>query len=141
MNAAYSQIEAAKYGHSVASSAPASSSSITELVLTKHSPDQAMVLLPMISHLTRSSDRWVTWVVDQRVSKKQLQAYGVDTRKLQMLYAPNGEDSRWVIWEALNTGTSECVIGTPGSLGEQELQYMENAAQNGKCRGLMVNYK
>ncbi len=141
MNAAYSQIEAAKYEHSVASSAPASSSSITELVLTKHSPDQAMVLLPMISHLTRSSDRWVTWVVDQRVSKKQLQAYGVDTRKLQMLYAPNGEDSRWVIWEALNTGTSECVIGTPGSLGEQELQYMESAAQNGKCRGLMVNYK
>jgi len=46
-----------------------------------------------------------------------------------------------VIWEALNTGTSDCVIGTPGSLGDKELDYMESAAKQGNCRGLMVNYK
>lgn len=115
--------------------------SITELVLTKHSPDQAMVLLPMIAHLTRNSDRWTTWIVDHRFNKDQLHAFGIDTRKLQILYAPAGEDSRWIIWEALNSGTSECVIGTPGTLSEQELQHMESAAHNGDCRGLMISYK
>lgn len=141
MNAAHLNIEPANHSGQANQSEALNQTAITELVLTKHSPDQAMVLLPMISHLTHTSDRWVTWVMDQRVSKQQLQSYGIDTQKLQILYAPAGENSRWMIWEALNSGTSECVIGTPGALNQQELQYMELAAKHGSCRGLMISYK
>lgn len=117
------------------------SHAVTELILTRHSPDLALIVLPMIAHLTKTSNRWVTWIVNQRVNKELLQSYGIDTGKLRIVHTSVGEDCRWMIWEALSTGTSECVIAAPGNLSEQEMSHFECAAQQGNSHGLMINYK
>ena len=120
---------------------PATAHGVTELILTRHSPDKAMVLLPMISHLSRTASRWITWVVDSKVDKQLLESYGVDTSKLRLIYASAGKESRWLVWEALRAGTSECVIATPGRLSEEELGHLEAAAKQGASHGLFINYK
>ncbi|GAA5317223.1 MAG: hypothetical protein AseanaTS_24270 [Candidatus Pelagadaptatus aseana] len=120
---------------------PVSDYSVTELILTKHSPDQAVLILPMVSHLSQNSSRWVTWISPHKIDRSILNSYGVDTSKLRILYTEDGSDNRWLIWEALKAGTSECVIATPGSLTEDEMAHLKHAANQGKTRGLMIHYR
>jgi cell division inhibitor SulA len=120
---------------------PAPEVSVTELILTRHSPDQAMVLLPMMSHLSKNSSRWVTWISPHKIDRSILDSYGVDTSKVRIIYANEGQDSRWLIWEALQAGTSECVIATPGSLTEGEMEHLRQAANKGQSHGLLIHYR
>lgn len=116
----------------------------TELVLTRHSPDEALLILPMLSHLCKGAERWVTWILDgqngHHLCRQELNRYGVDTRKLRLLHLPAGEDCRWLIWEALRAGTSEYVIASPGKLSEEAFTHLEEAAQQGNSHALLVNY-
>ncbi|NIB41287.1 hypothetical protein HBA55_16920 [Pseudomaricurvus alkylphenolicus] len=121
--------------------APRKESSITELVLTKHSPDEVMLLLPVIAHLSRISDRWITWVVDSKIDRKLLDSYGVQSEKIRLIYSSEEEDNRWLVWEALNAGTSHTVIANNDVRDEATMAYMEEAATNGNSRGLFLRYR
>lgn len=116
-------------------------SGVTELVLTKHSPDQLMLLLPMIAHLSQQADRWITWVTPGPIERAQLEQYGVDTTKLRMIHGQSQESANWILWDALNNGTSHTVIGEITKLSEQSFKHLENAALNGNAKALLVRYR
>ncbi|MAZ89768.1 MAG: hypothetical protein CL693_19200 [Cellvibrionaceae bacterium] len=117
------------------------SSDITELVLTKHSPDAKQLLLPMLAHLSQDSERWITWICDHKVDRNKLADYGVDTDKIRIIYSNQPEDTHWILWEALNAGTSHTVIAAPGDLNDEAMRHFENAAQLGNSRGLFIRYR
>ncbi len=116
-------------------------SDITELVLTQHSPDAELLLLPMLAYLSRDTERWVTWICDKKVDRQNLANYGVDTDKLRIVYSDQLNNTHWVLWEALNAGTSHTVIAAPGSLTDEEMHHFESAAQSGGSRGLFIRYR
>lgn len=118
-----------------------SHSGVTELVLTKHSPDQRMLLLPMIAHLSQQADRWITWVAPGPIERKLLESYGVDTNKLRIIHSQTEESTNWILWDALNNGTSHTVIGTVNKLNDQSIAHLEQAAQNGNAKALLVRYR
>ena len=120
---------------------PQQSSDITELVLTQHSPDAELLLLPMLAHLSRDAERWITWICDRKIDRKNLANYGVDTDKLRIIYSDNLEDTHWILWEALNAGTSHTVIATPGQLSDDAMSHFESAASGGDSRGLFIRYR
>ncbi len=121
--------------------AEARSSSMTELVLTKHSPDAERLLLPMLAHLSRDTQRWVTWIYDTPVDRKLLNTYGVDTGKIRFIHTDSDECTRWLLWEALSTGTSHTVIATLNELNEEHLILLEKAANEGSSHGLLIRYR
>ncbi|WP_439134166.1 cell division inhibitor SulA [Pseudomaricurvus sp.] len=121
--------------------AAAATSSITELVLTQHSPDAQMLLLPMLAHLSRNAERWITWITDAPVNRDELASYGVDTDKVRIIRSQSDESTRWILWEALNTGTSHTVIATLNELNENSFHHLETAAQAGESRALLIRYR
>lgn len=119
----------------------ANSSGITELVLTQHSPDAHMLLLPMLAHLSRNAERWITWIADSPIDRLELASYGVDTDKIRIIRSNSDESTRWILWEALNTGTSHTVIATLDELSESGFDHLESAAQAGESRALLIRYR
>lgn len=119
----------------------ATNSGITELVLTEHSPDAQLLLLPMLAHLSRNHERWVTWISPTAIDRTTLDAYGVDMNRLRIIRCEDEESTRWILWEALNTGTSHTVIATPGELNDSGFAHLEEAAHASNSRALLIRYR
>ncbi|MGD8176494.1 cell division inhibitor SulA [Marinimicrobium sp. ARAG 43.8] len=122
--------------------ASTTSGGITELVLTHNAPEQTQLLLPMIAHLSRTqNNRWVTWISPGPVDRQLLERYGVDSRAIRLIHAPESADSRWILWEALAKGNSHTVIASPGALNEREMKQLEAAAMQGQCQALLLRIR
>lgn len=116
-------------------------SGVTELVLTKQSPDQLMLLLPMVAHLSKQADRWITWVAPGPIERKLLESYGVDTAKLRIIHQYKPEQVTRILRDALSNGTSHTVIGAVEKLSDQTIGQLEQAAQQGQAKALLVSYR
>lgn len=126
----------------IQSASPAPAGGITELVLTHNAPEQTQLLLPMVAHLSRTpSDRWLTWISPGPVDRRLLESYGVDIRGIRLIHAPETDDNRWILWEALAKGNSHTVITSPGALSDRELKQLEAAALQGQCQALLLRVR
>lgn len=115
---------------------------VTELILADDSLQQLGLILPMIAFLShQQSQRWITWITPHPISRQRLESYGVNTRILRFIQADDGEQARWVTWEAMAAGTSHAVIASPGKLGDKELSQLEQAAYRGDCQGLLLRLR
>lgn len=119
-----------------------SSVGITELIIASGAPQQIALLMPMIAFISQScSNRWVTWIAPQHITRDFLHAYGVDTRFLRLIHCSDEESSLWITWEALALGNSHTVISSPGKLTDKKLKQLENAAHQGQCQGLLLRVR
>lgn len=113
--------------------------SVTELVLTRHAPDQAALLLPMIAWLSHNSaGRWISWVTSTNITRQLLEKFGVNTRNLRIIHCTDDQQARWITWEALARGNSHTVIASPGKLNDIEFAELEQAANSGQCQGILI---
>ncbi|NHN35968.1 hypothetical protein G8764_01510 [Pseudomaricurvus alcaniphilus] len=120
---------------------PKKTSSITELVFTRHSSDKNLLLLPMIAHLSRIADRWISWITTTAIDAQQLQEFGVDTTKIRVIHANSEDDQRWILWEALHNGTSHTVVAFPDTFSKDDMAHFEHAARQGCSSGLIIRYR
>ena len=112
---------------------------ITEIVLSQQSPQPLQLVLPMLAHLSRGDQqRWITWISRQRLERRLLQAYGVDSAKLRLVYPTREADILWITWEALAAGNSHTVVASPGRISEQQFSQLDQAACQGEARGIML---
>lgn len=129
------------------SSASQQQHGVTELVLpVEQLSDMAAVLqamvLPMIAHLSqRDHSRWMTWIAPRGISRTLLETYGVDTQRLRIIHTQGESDCCWMVWEALNSGTSHTVIASPGVISEKAIAQLDAAAKSGKCDGLLLRFR
>ncbi|MYM62125.1 SulA-like leucine-rich domain-containing protein [Pseudomaricurvus sp. HS19] len=110
---------------------------ISELFLTERSPELSLLLMPLLAHLSRDDCRWITWIGPSRANRQLLEAYGVDIRRVRFV-TTKGDDQRWMLWEALRAGTSHTVIADGSALSEEDLAYLDQAAQKGNSRALLI---
>jgi cell division inhibitor SulA len=119
-----------------------SNSGVTELVLTNDSLDQLALILPMIAFLSHSkTDRWISWITPHPIARQLLEAYGVNTKLIRFIHCEDGENARWIAWEALAAGTSHTVIASPGKLSDKELSQLEQAAFKGNAQGILLRLR
>ena len=120
----------------------AAPSGVTEVVLSGEDPAQLSLILPMLAHVSRHNDnRWITWISDARIDRRLLDAYGVDTGKLRLVYPARQDDVLWITWEALAAGNSHTVIASPGKISEKHFQQLDEAAGRGDARGIMLRLR
>ena len=112
---------------------------VTELILSASQPQHMAMVLPMIAQLVRSNNnRWLSWITTKPLDRSVLLAAGIDISRLRFIYAQQSDDTCWITWEALRSGTSHTVIATPGILSSKALQQLEEAARIGKSQGLLL---
>ncbi len=110
---------------------------ITEIVLPNN--ESSRLYLPSLAFLSREgTDRWLTWIVPQGITKHLLQQYGFDFSKTRFIYSKSTEQCFWLLWEALAEGNSHTVVGSPGRLSDYQLNRLEHAALTGRCHGLLL---
>lgn len=114
------------------------SGSLAELIMTQSDSDTSNLLLPMIAHASQSADRWITLIGLADITKKQLQSYGVDTSKIRLINCDSNADNGWIIWEALNAGTSHTVVAMSNELDRDGLEKLREIALEKGCHGLLV---
>lgn len=121
---------------------PVSKAGVTELVLADDSLQQLGLILPMIAFLSSSLEqRWITWITPHPISRQLLESYGVNTGVVRFIQAQDGEQARWIAWEALTAGNSHTVIASPGKLSDKELAQLEQAAYQGDTQGLLLRLR
>lgn len=117
-------------------------SGVTELVLANDSLEQLALILPMIAFLSQTkTDRWISWITPHPLTRQLLEAYGVNTKLIRFIHCADGENTRWIAWEALAAGTSHTVIASAGKLSDRELFQLEQAARQGNAQGLLLRLR
>ena len=100
------------------------------------------VVLPMIASLThQTSDRWVTWITHRQPSKDMLEAYGANLTRLRIVHVNQGDDIRWIAWQALAQCNSHTVIAEQQEWFQEDIAALESAAIKTGSKGVMIALK
>lgn len=121
-----------------------SSAGVSEIIVPAWESASFELLLPMLSHLSRNaSDRWLTLVGGQRLSKSMLAQYQFCAANIRHIPSASDKDSLWLTWESLNNGTSSFVVTNlqdPSSVKQDERCLLKSAAENGNSRCLLLKF-
>ncbi|MDN3639566.1 SulA-like leucine-rich domain-containing protein [Simiduia curdlanivorans] len=113
------------------------STRLTELVVPN--AEQHTLLLPMLQYLSNQhKDRWVTIISDKAVSQRWLKEQGVNVNTIRVIQAQHVNDALWMTWEAVANGTSHTVIAELGVQTQTVIRELEQAADEGDCRVVLV---
>lgn len=113
---------------------------VTEVVLPQAPGVGEQLLLPMLEHLSRQQPkRWLTWVGQCELARDAFRAYDLTTDCLRKVGTISDEQVLSYALQAMAAGTSQTVVAAlsrPAS--PQQLQALEQAAEQGKCFGIIL---
>ncbi|MFT6790832.1 MAG: cell division inhibitor SulA [Cellvibrionaceae bacterium] len=112
---------------------------ITEVMVPfKH--QSSRIVLPLVASLSHSScERWTTWITQYKPCREDLIRLGANVNALLVIRLQKETDPRWLIWEALKSGSSHTVISDHQRLSRDDLSDMEKAAAVGDSYGIAVH--
>lgn len=118
------------------------STGLTEIVLPAGDEPDYDIVLPMLAHLSHQSEnRWLTWIAPRGITKARLLAFGFNLQRVQVISCNSKRDLPWLLWEALNNGTSATVVADIDGFSEQDMEKLELAASQGQCRALLLRHR
>lgn len=118
---------------------------VSELLLPSSGTQDASLYMPMLAHLSQKcTSRWMTCVGQLLPVKQSVSEFAFNSDKVRCIHAEDAETTLWAFWEALNNGTSDYVVGLfcsdqPRIADDKALDQLRLAAENGQCRGLIIN--
>ncbi len=112
-------------------------SGISEIILAADSALQPVYLLPILAQMSLDK-RWLMWLGDEHsLNRNWVSALGIDTA--QVLYIKAEEHCfLQVCCKALSAGTGHIIIEWVGSISDDELTKLEEAAKLGNSHGLLI---
>ncbi|MFT6221818.1 MAG: cell division inhibitor SulA [Candidatus Endobugula sp.] len=112
---------------------------VSEVIIPSFS-DSKIVVPTIIASLTQqASDRWTTWITTTVPNKALLSSLGACLSRLRIVYINPEKDTRWIIWQALAQGNSHNVIAEQTHFLPSDIERMEKAATQGKCKGMLIS--
>ncbi|WP_443631755.1 SulA-like leucine-rich domain-containing protein [Candidatus Njordibacter sp. Uisw_056] len=116
-------------------------SSITEIIMRGEAWNNVQTLLPLLAQLSHDQ-RWLAWVAPPRLlPKAQLRAAGFDLDKIILLKPDSHHDTMSLAKQALKSGTCHTVISWFGSLAENQLNDLAQAAELGNSRAFLIRHQ
>ena len=115
-------------------------SRISEFIFPGDPRQQLPLIMPMLSHLSRSGDsRWLTCVGASFLSKKDCLDFALDRRRLLQVLPSARCDVFELTARALAAGKSHTLIClAPIEASPQQLALLEQAARSGNCRCILI---
>ena len=116
-------------------------SSLTEIVFTRHSKLDNLLLFPMLAHLSQDADRWITWFISEPPESALLRHYGVNLDKVRIVRAGGCKHNAGLLGEALSNGRSHTVIASFDAISREEIDQLEESAARGQSKALIIRYR
>lgn len=116
-------------------------SGITEIIMRGKAWNNVQTLLPLLAKLSHDQ-RWLAWVAPpQLLPKAQLKAAGFDLDKIILLKPDAQHDTLSLAHQALKSGTCHAVISWFGSLEDDLLNGLTQAAEAGNSRAFLIRHQ
>ena len=123
---------------------PIGNPGVTEIVLPGSEQHSSELVLPMLAHLShQAADRWFTLVGPERLPKDVCERYGFNLLNVRSLASQQDESTLWMVWDALNNGTSAFVVASlqhSSSVKNRERALLEQACLTGQSRALLLKF-
>ena len=116
-------------------------SSITEIIMRGEAWNNVQTLLPLLAQLSHDQ-RWLAWVAPPKLlPKAQLRAAGFDLDKIILLKPDAQHDTMSLAQQALKSGTCHAVISWFGTLADDQLNDLAQAAELGHSRAFLIRHQ
>ncbi len=116
-------------------------SSITEIIMRGEAWNNVQTLLPLLAQLSHDQ-RWLAWVAPPKLlPKAQLRAAGFDLDKIILLKPDAQHDTMSLAQQALKSGTCHAVISWFGTLADDQLNDLAQAAELGNSRAFLIRHQ
>jgi cell division inhibitor SulA len=116
-------------------------SSITEIIMRGEAWNNVQTLLPLLAQLSHDQ-RWLAWVAPPKLlPKAQLRAAGFDLDKIILLKPDAQHDTMSLAQQALKSGTCHAVISWFGTLADDQLSDLAQAAELGNSRAFLIRHQ
>jgi len=116
-------------------------SSITEIIMRGEAWNNVQTLLPLLAQLSHDQ-RWLAWVAPPALlPKAQLRAAGFDLDKIILLKPDAQHDTLSLAHQALKSGTCHAVISWFGTLADDQLDGLAQAAEIGNSRAFLIKHQ
>ncbi|MFL0809005.1 MAG: hypothetical protein K6L76_01190 [Agarilytica sp.] len=113
------------------------SSRLTHIVMPYG--DQMSVLFPMLAHLSKEdNEKWFTCITPPHYSIDIFRNQDIDQRSLRIVRGEHCDDRLWMAWDALSNGKSATVVIFVDQLHESDRIQLEEAANLGKTRAVII---
>ena len=117
----------------------ANASSLVEIVLPGDVRLHLPLILPILSQLTYGSERgWLTYVGTTLLSKKDCREFGLNWQRLLQVLPSIRCHTLDIAERALISGRSHTVVAIATTCTSHQLQRLELAAREGKCRCILI---
>lgn len=83
-------------------------------------------------------ERWLTFVTTERLTAKIVKQLGFDPDRVRVVKAESEENARWIMWEALRSGTSDLVAADIETLSVGDKNKLAVAGRYGKSQMLIL---
>ncbi|WP_096086473.1 hypothetical protein [Agaribacterium haliotis] len=116
---------------------------VSEVIVPTWEHASLELVLPMLAHLShQAGERWLTWIAPDLPPKSELDKYGFNPRTLRFIRSSGDEQSLWMMWDALNNGTSAFVVSSfaksYGLVQTKERKHLQQACSQGNSRALVL---
>lgn len=83
--------------------------------------------------------RWLTFVATGELSTRAVKQLGFDPRRVRLVKADSDNQARWIMWEALRSGTSDLVATDMNGFSNSDLNKLEIASRYGDSQLLLLD--
>ena len=115
---------------------------VSELIIPSWEQASLELVLPMLAHLSHQAhDRWLTWIGNPPLTRIQIKQHAFSDQNLRVIKSRNDDEVLWMMWDALNNGTSSFVVGCIKECAkaqDKERRLLEQACFAGSSRALII---
>lgn len=117
---------------------------VSEIIIPTPFSSAFELVLPMVAHLShQTGDRWMTWIGADKLDKSSIAEFDLNYSHVRMMHSSSDEETLWMMWDALQNGTSAVVIGSFNlnqSVQQTATHQLEMACKQGSSRALILKH-
>lgn len=115
---------------------------LIEITLSGNVRYQLPLILPMLSQLIyEKGPSWLTYVGTTLLSKQDCRRFGLNWLRLLQVLPSTRCDTLDIAERALISGRSHTVVAITKTCNATQLQRLENAAKEGRCRCILIRVR
>ncbi|MEM7364229.1 MAG: translesion DNA synthesis-associated protein ImuA [Pseudomonadota bacterium] len=111
---------------------------ITEFLLPRAGIGELRLLMPALSHLSKSESRWQVWVSPPHIPyAPALVQAGIRLDRQLIIKPRSAEDTLWVLSKALASGACSLVMSWAEHIRPEHIRRLQVACRDGQCAGVL----
>ena len=114
-------------------------SGVTEVLYDRVGIGELKLMMPAISHLSRSQNRWIALINPPHIPyAPALEHEGVDLTRLLVITQKTSEDYLWALEKSISLKSCRAVITWPNQIKDAQVRRLQVASKEGNCWTILL---